>query len=51
MVQRTDSEYIGRRMLRMELLGEEVKTRFMDVVRKNLKIVGVREEGAKLWWL
>lgn len=37
-VQRRDSEYIGRRMLRP---GGRPKTRFMDV-RENMKVNGMR---------
>ena len=48
--QRGDSEYIGRRLTRLELSGRRPrgrpKRRFMDVVKENLKLVGVREEKA-----
>ena len=44
-VQRRDSEYIGRRMLRLELPGRRpkgrLKRRFMDVVKEDMKLVGV----------
>ncbi|KAF7655893.1 hypothetical protein LDENG_00048720, partial [Lucifuga dentata] len=50
-VQRRDSEHIGRRMLRLELPGRRPrgrpKRRFMDVVKEDMKLVGVREEEAE----
>ncbi|KAK2875054.1 hypothetical protein Q8A73_024333, partial [Channa argus] len=50
-VQRRNCEYIGRRMLRLELPGRRSrgrpKRRFMDVVREDMKLVGVREEDAE----
>ncbi|KAF3694334.1 hypothetical protein EXN66_Car010010 [Channa argus] len=50
-VQRRDCEYIGRRMLRLELpvrrSRARPKRRFMDVVREDMKLVGVREEDAE----
>ena len=50
-VQRRDSEHIGRRMLSFELPGRRPrgrpKRRFMDVVKEDMKVVGVREEDAK----
>ena len=49
-VQRRESEYIGR-MLRLELPGRRSrgrpKRRFMDVVREDMKLAGVREEDAE----
>ncbi|KAF7651093.1 hypothetical protein LDENG_00116160 [Lucifuga dentata] len=46
-----DSEHIGRRMLRLELPGRRPrgrpKRRFMDVVKEDMKLVGVREEEAE----
>ncbi|XP_058483140.1 uncharacterized protein LOC131458247 [Solea solea] len=46
-VQRRDSEYIGRRMLGLELPGRRSrgrpKRRFMDVVKEDMKLVCVRE--------
>ncbi|KAI5085738.1 hypothetical protein C0J45_24215, partial [Silurus meridionalis] len=46
-VQRRDINYIGRRMLRMELPGRRKrgrpKRRFMDVVREDMQVVGVKE--------
>lgn len=50
-VQRRDSPYIGRRMLEMELPGRRQrgrpKRRFMDTVREDMQIVGVRVEDAE----
>ncbi|KAF7658937.1 hypothetical protein LDENG_00005840 [Lucifuga dentata] len=50
-VQRRDSEHIGRRMLRLELPGRRPrgrpKRRFMDVVKEDMKLVGMREEEAE----
>ncbi|KAF3697472.1 hypothetical protein EXN66_Car013152 [Channa argus] len=50
-VQRRNCEYICRRMLRLELPGRRsrgrAKRRFMDVVREDMKLVGVREEDAE----
>ena len=50
-VQRSDSEYIGRRMLSFELPGRRPrgrpKRRFMDVMREDMKVVSAREEDAK----
>ena len=47
-VQRRDSEYTGRKMLKMELAGKRQrgrpKRRFMEVVREDMQRVGVREE-------
>ncbi|KAF7645083.1 hypothetical protein LDENG_00132800 [Lucifuga dentata] len=43
-VQRRDSEHIGRRMLRPR---GRPKRRFMDVVKEDMKLVGVREEEAE----
>ena len=46
-----DSEYIGRRMLRLELPGRRPrgrpKRRFMDVVKEDMKVVGVKEKEAE----
>ena len=48
-VQRRDSEYVGRRMLRLELPGRRPRgrprRRFMDVVKEDMKLVGVKEEA------
>ena len=50
-VQRIYSEYIGRRMMGLELPDRRtrgrLKRRFMDVVKENMKVVGVREEDAE----
>ena len=50
-VLRRDSEYIGRRILSFELPGRRPrgrpKTRFRDVVKVDMKVVGVREEDAE----
>ena len=47
-VQRRDSEYISRKMMRLELPGRRPrgrpKRRFMDVVKEDMKLVGVRDE-------
>ena len=40
-VQRLDSEYISRRIMRWP------ERRFMDVVKQDKKLVGVREEDAE----
>ncbi|KAI5102710.1 hypothetical protein C0J45_8062, partial [Silurus meridionalis] len=46
-VQRRDMGYIGRRMLRMETPGRRKRgrpmRRFMDVVREDMQVVGVKE--------
>ncbi|KAI5090197.1 hypothetical protein C0J45_20332, partial [Silurus meridionalis] len=46
-VQRRDMDYIGRRMLRMEPPGRRKRgrprRRFMDVVREDMQVVGVKE--------
>ncbi|KAI5622211.1 hypothetical protein C0J50_18273 [Silurus asotus] len=46
-VQRRDMNYIGRRMLRMDLQGRRKRGRprwrFMDVVREDMQVVGVKE--------
>ncbi|KAI5103545.1 hypothetical protein C0J45_7126, partial [Silurus meridionalis] len=46
-VQRRDMGYIGRRMLRMEPPGRRKRgrsrRRFMDVVREDMQVVGVKE--------
>uniref|UniRef100_A0A3B3BTI6 ribonuclease H n=1 Tax=Oryzias melastigma TaxID=30732 RepID=A0A3B3BTI6_ORYME len=50
-VQRRDSEYIGRRMLSLELPGKRSrgrpKRRFMDAVNEDMKVAGVRVEDAE----
>ncbi|KAI5087806.1 hypothetical protein C0J45_22295, partial [Silurus meridionalis] len=46
-VQRRDMNYIGRRMLRMEPQGRmkrgRPRRRFMDVVREDMQVVGMKE--------
>ncbi|KAI5085539.1 hypothetical protein C0J45_23706, partial [Silurus meridionalis] len=46
-VQRRDMSYIGERMLRMEPPGrrkrERPRRRFMDVVREDMQVVGVKD--------
>ena len=48
---RMDSGYIGKRMLEMELPGRRrrgrPKRRFMDVVKEDMQVVGVRVEDTK----
>ena len=50
-LQRRDSGYIGRRMLEMELPGRSCrgrpKRRFMDAVREDMQVAGVRVEDTK----
>ncbi|XP_061686368.1 uncharacterized protein LOC133506339 [Syngnathoides biaculeatus] len=50
-VQRQESEYIGRRVLRMKLPGKRArgrpKKRLMDVAREDMSTVGVRKEDAR----
>ncbi|KAI5609084.1 hypothetical protein C0J50_6086, partial [Silurus asotus] len=55
-VQRRDTEYIGRRMLRLELPGSRKRgrprRRFIDVVKEDMQVVGVTEayvEDRGLW--
>ena len=49
--QRRDSGDIGRRMLEMELPGRRPrgrpKRRFMDAVKEDMKVVGVRVEDTE----
>ena len=44
-MQRWNGEYIGKRMLCLELPGKRrrgrPKTRFMDVVREDMQVIGV----------
>ena len=51
-VQRREEGYIGRRMLGMEIPGRRKrgrpKRRFMDVVREDMRVVGVTEEEAEV---
>ncbi|KAK3547880.1 hypothetical protein QTP70_000337 [Hemibagrus guttatus] len=50
-VQRRESEYIGRRMLDMELPGRRQrgrpKRRYMDVINEDMKLVGASVEDAE----
>ena len=49
-------EYVGRKMMEMELPGKRrrgrTKRRFLDVVKEDMKEVGVKEmdiEDRKMW--
>ncbi|MCJ8737661.1 hypothetical protein PDJAM_G00026650 [Pangasius djambal] len=50
-VQRRESEYIGRRMLDMELPGRRrrgrPKRRYMDIINEDMKLVGASVEDAE----
>lgn len=50
-MQRRDSRYVGERMLKMELLSRRKRgkrqTRFMDIVDKEIKGVGVTKEDVR----
>ena len=55
-VMRRDQEYVGRKMMEMELPGKRKrgrpKKRFLDVVKEDIKEVGVKEmdiEDRKMW--
>ena len=55
-VMRRDQEYVGRKMMEMELPGRRrrgrPKRRFLDVVKEDMKEVGVKEmdiEDRKMW--
>ena len=55
-VMRKDQEYAGRKMMEMELPGKRKrgrpKRRFLDVVKEDMKEVGVKEmdiEDRKMW--
>ena len=55
-VMRRDQEYVGRKMMEMELLGKRrrgrPKRRFLDVIKEDMKEVGVKEmdiEDRKMW--
>ena len=55
-VMRRNQEYVGRKMMEMELPGKRKrgrpKRRFLDVVKKDMKEVGVKEmdiEDRKMW--
>ena len=50
-VQRRDSEYIGGRMTWLDLSGRRLKRRpkrrVINVVKEDMKLVGVREEDTE----
>ena len=50
-VMRRDQEYVGRKMMEMELPGKRrrgrPKRRFLDVVKEDMKEVGVKEMDIK----
>ena len=55
-VMRRDQEYVGRKMMEMELPGERrrgrPKRRFLDAVKEDMQEVGVKEtdvEDRKMW--
>ena len=55
-VMRRDQEYVGRKMMEMELPGKRrrgrPKRRFLDVVKEDMKEVGVKKmdiEDRKMW--
>ena len=55
-VMRRDQEYVGRKMMEMELPGKRrrgrPKRRFLDAVKKDMQEVGVKEtdvEDRKMW--
>ena len=55
-VMRRDQEYVGRKMMEMEFPGKRrrgrPKRRFLDVVKEDMKEVGVKEmdiEDRKMW--
>ena len=55
-VMRRDQEYVGRKMMEMELLGKRrrgrPKRRFLDSVKEDMREVGVKEtdvEDRKMW--
>ncbi|KAI5086811.1 hypothetical protein C0J45_23886, partial [Silurus meridionalis] len=54
-VQRRDMGYISRRMLRMEpperMKRERPKRRFMDVMREDMQVVGLKEADAEDRWI
>ena len=55
-MQRRNAEYIGKRMLCLELSGKRKrgrpKTRFMDVVREDMRAAGVsdRDTASRRNW-
>ena len=55
-IMRRDKEYVGRKMMEMELPGKRrrrtPKRRFLDVVKKDIGEVGAKEtdvEDRKMW--
>ena len=55
-VMRRDQEYVGRKMMEMELPGKRrrgrPKRRFLDAVKEDMREVGVKEtdvEDRKMW--
>ena len=55
-VMRRNQEYVGRKMMEMEVLGKrkrgKPKRRFLDVVKEDMEEVGVKEtdvEDRKVW--
>ena len=55
-VMRRDQEYVGRKMMEMELPGKRrrgrPKRRFLDAVKEDMQEVGVKEtdvEDRKMW--
>ena len=55
-VMRRDQEYVGRKMMKMELPGKRKrgrpKRRFLDVVKEDMREVGAKEtdvEDRKMW--
>ena len=55
-VMRRDQEYVGKKMMEMELLGKwkrgRPKRRFLDIVKEDMEEVGAKEtdvENRKMW--
>ena len=51
-VMRRDQEYVGRKMMEMELPGKRRRGRFLDAVKEDMREVGVKEtdvEDRKMW--
>ena len=55
-VMKSDQEYVGKKMMEMELLGKrkrgKPKRRFVDVVKEDIREVGAKEtdvEDRKVW--
>ena len=53
-MQRQNAGYIGKRMLCLELPGKRrrgrPKTRFMDVVREDMRVIGVSDTTSRRNW-